>query len=331
MAGNLPDEKDTLKPGVENEDDDLEIIVGEGEEAEDDEPEIEVVDDTPPEDRNRPKLSESDTEPTEEEMEAYSEAVQKRIRKETHRYHDERRAREAVQRERDEAIAAAKRLLEEKKALESRYKMGETAYITQSKEKAELSMAAAKRAYKEAYEIGDPDAMADAQEKMALIAAEKREAEVWARQIEQQKQNAGQLQQEVVQSQPSQSAQPSAAEPEAQEWARKNPWFGQDEEMTQFAYGAHSKLVANGLDPIRDSSEYYSRLNARMREVFPNYDWRDAPKKKHVTSIVAPVNRTTKQSKRVTLTQSQLNVAKRLGLTPVQYALEVAKLKEAQQ
>lgn len=326
----LPDEKDTLKPGVESEDADLEIVIGEGEEAEGEEaPEVDIVDDTPPEDRNRKPLPEGDKEPTEEEMEAYSEAVQKRIRKETHRYHDERRAREAVQRERDEAIAASKRLLEEKRALESRYQYGEQAYISQSKEKADLAMSAAKRSYKEAYEIGDADAMADAQEKMAVIASERRESEAWARQVAQRTENARQSQSEVVQSQPSPSTQPPAAEPEALEWAQKNPWFGADEEMTQFAYGAHSKLIANGLDPIRDSSEYYSRLSARMREVFPNYAWKDAPKKKHVTSIVAPVNRTTKTSKRVTLTQSQLNVAKRLGLTPLQYAQEVAKLQEA--
>lgn len=321
----LPSEEDTLKPAAKAEQE-IEVHI-------ENEPdvELEIVDDTPDEDKGRTPLPESDAEPTEEEMAAYSEAVQKRIRKEVHRYHDERRAKEAAARERDEAVAVAQRILAEKKALETRYVQGEDAFINQSKEKADLAMSQAKRAYKEAYELGDADAMADAQEKMASIAVEKREAENWAKQSTQRKENAGQEENPVVQSTQSQTATAPATDPAAQEWANKNTWFGDDDEMTQFAYGAHAKLIREGIDPGKTPSEYYKRLDSRMRTVFPNYDWGDAPttKKKSIPSVVAPVNRTSKTAKRVTLTQSQVAVAKRMGVTPLQYAIELAKLEAA--
>ena len=321
----LPNEEDTLKPGAKAAPE-IEVHI-------EDEPEVEleVIDDTPDEDKGRKPVPESEAEPTEEEMAEYSEAVKKRIAKMKHVQHDERRAKEAAMRERDEAVVIAQRILAEKKALESRYMQGEDAFISQSKEKADLAMANAKRAFKEAYELGDPEAMANAQETMASIAAEKREAEGWAKQSVQRKENAGQEEKAVVQSLPSQAATAPANDPAAQEWANKNTWFGDDEEMTQFAYGAHAKLIKDGIDPGKTPSEYYKKLDTRMRTVFPEYEWGDTslPKKKSITSVVAPVNRTTKTAKRVTLTQSQVAVAKRMGVTPLQYAIELAKLEAA--
>lgn len=320
----LPNEDDILKPGAKAAPE-IEVHI-------EDEPEVEleVIDDTPDEDKGRKPVPESEAEPTDEEMAEYSEAVKKRIAKMKHVQHDERRAKEAAMRERDEAISVAQRILAEKKVLESRYVQGEDAFISQAKEKADLAMTSAKRAYKEAYELGDAEAMADAQEKMADIAAERREAAGWAKQSTQRKENAGQEEKPVVQSPPSQATTAQASDPAAQEWANKNTWFGDDEEMTQFAYGAHAKLIKEGIDPGKTPSEYYKKIDARMRTVFPEYDWGDAPpKKKSITSVVAPVNRTSKTAKRVTLTQSQVAVAKRMGVTPLQYAVELAKLEAA--
>lgn len=319
----LPDEKDTLKESEKPAE--LEVVI-EGEETP---VEVAVVDDTPPEDRNRKPLPEGEAEPTDEEMEHYSDAVKKRIAKMKHGIHDERRAKEAAARERDEAVALARRVMEEKKALEARYTQGEDALITQTKERADLSMADAKRMFKQAYELGDADAMAEAQEKISAIAMEKKQADVWAQQATQRKQeSARQAETPVVQS--AQSSQNPIPEPDsdAKDWATKNKWFGQHKIMTATAYGVHDELIEQGLDPKTDSAEYYQKLNAKMREVFPTYEWSDTPKKKPITTVVAPVNRTSKTATRVTLTRSQVAVANRLGLTPLQYATALAKLQE---
>lgn len=315
----LPNEEDIVKkdPTLENEELSVEI---EGE------PVVEVEDDTPPADRNRKPLPADDKAPTEEELEAYSEDVRKRIGKEIHRYHDERRAKEAIARERDEAIAAAQKLLQEKKRLEQQYKAGEDAFINQTKEKVTLSMAEAKRAYKSAYELGDADAMADAQEKIAEAKLEQQRAEEWARQSAVRKEgSARQEQEDVVQSR--QTSAVPAPEPEAVEWAEKNKWFGQDKRMTNMAYAIHDELIADGIDPKRDADKYYSKLSKEIRDAFPQYDWGDAPRQKP-TSVVAPVTRTSKTATRVKLTQSQVAIAKRMGITPLQYAIELAKLEK---
>ena len=189
-----------------------------------------------------------------------------------------------------------------------------------------MSMAEAKRSFKQAYELGDADAMAEAQERISSVAMERKQAEVWAQQSAGRKETARQEEQKVVQSpQPSTELVPEP-DPDASDWATKNRWFGQDTEMTSFAYGVHDNLVKAGVDPKTDSSEYYQKLNTRMREVFPKYEWGDAPKKKTITSVVAPVSRISKSATRVTLTQSQVSLARRLGLTPKEYAVELAKL-----
>lgn len=318
----LPNENDTLKipkdKTMENEDFAVDIEA---------DPEVDVVDDTPAADRNRKPLPADDKAPTDEELESYSEDVKRRIGKEIHRYHDERRAKEAVTRERDEAVAAAQRLLQEKKNIEQRYKAGEDAFINQTKEKVTLSMAEAKRSFKAAYELGDPDAMADAQEKIAEAKAEQTRADEWSRQATARKEeSARQVEETVVQSR--QSSQAQATEPTQDDlrWADKNKWFGQNKIMTSTAYGVHDELISEGLDPGKDREEYYTKLDSKMREIFPTHEWGDAPKKKQPTSVVAPVSRTSKTATRVKLTQSQVAVARRMGITPLQYAIELAKL-----
>lgn len=315
----LPNPEDTLKPGVEPREDEIEIII---------EPEIEleIVDDTPKEDRNRKPLDDN-PEPSEEELEEYSDAVKKRIGKMKHGLHDERRAKEAAARERDEAIELSKKLFGEKKALEARMIQGEEAFINQTKEKASMTMAEVKRAYKAAYEIGDADAMADAQERMALAAVEQKQTEEWGKQAAQRKQNAGQEQNPMVQSRQVARDEVPEPDPEVTEWAEKNTWFGKNMRMTNLAYAIHDELVSEGIDPKRDAAQYYSKLNVEMRNMFPDHEWGDAPKKR-TASVVAPVNRTTNKATKVTLTQSQLSVARKMGLTPQQYAIEVAKLEK---
>ena len=106
-------------------------------------------------------------------------------------------------------------------------------------------------------------------------------------------------------------------------WQKENPWFNTDEEMTSFALGLHNRLVKEGVDPQTD--DYYERINTRMREVFPE-NFEDEPEvrqQQRSNNVVAPATRST-APKKIRLTQTQLTLAKRLGLTPEQYAKQVA-------
>lgn len=288
-----------------------------------DEIDVEIVDDTPEQDRNRPKLKKN-PEPTEEELDSYSEGVKKRINDLRYGYHDERRAKEAAIREKEELAVFAQKLLREKQELEQRYAQGEEFAVGQIKEKATLTLESAKKQYKEAFEAGDVEAMASAQEKMMEAALERKKYEDWRPKQLQTAENYETIQptQQNVQQKPQ-------VDPRAVTWAEDNKWFGEDDEMTAFAYGVHDKLVKAGIDPRIEPDLYYNKIDARIREVFPHkFEAQQKPKQKSA-SIVAPVSRSTNTARKVVLTASQQRVAKRLGLSPQQYAQELAKL-EAQ-
>ncbi len=296
---------------------------GKVDEDADDSVDIEIVDDTPPQDRNKKPLNKN-PEPTEEELEAYSDGVKKRINELRHGYHDERRAKESAIREREELAAFAEKLLKEKQELQKRYAAGEEFAVGQIKEKAVLSLESAKKQYKDAFEAGDVEAMASAQERMMEAALEKKKYEEWRPQQLQTDENYETIQ-SVKQTQPEQPR----PDPRAATWADDNKWFGQDEEMTAFAYGVHDRLVKAGIDPRLEPDLYYRKIDERVREVFPDkFEASTKPNKKPAT-VVAPVSRSTNTGKKVVLSASQQRVAKRLGLTPQQYAQELAKL-EAQ-
>ena len=116
--------------------------------------------------------------------------------------------------------------------------------------------------------------------------------------------------------------QPSAppVDAKAEEWAARNPWFGEDTEMTSLAYGLHSKLVNSGVDT--QSDDYYAAIDKRMREVYPEYFG-----KAKKSSPVAPAGRST-STKKVTLTATQVALAKRLGVSLEDYAKHAAKLEK---
>jgi len=120
-------------------------------------PEIEVVDDTPAEDRGRKPMVEPPKEVTDEELAKYDEGVQKRIKHFTKGYHEERRAKETAEREREEALRLAQAVLEENKKLKGSVNQNQTALLEQAKRVVSNEVETAKRMYKEAYESGDSD------------------------------------------------------------------------------------------------------------------------------------------------------------------------------
>ena len=287
------------------------------------EPEIEVVDDTPEQDRGRKPLDKEVTDPTDDELQAYSDNVKSRIKELTHARHDERRAREAAQREKEEAFRLAQSAIEENKKLKERLTQGQNTFISQTQKLAEVELEKAKSALKAAHEAGDTEAFTEAQVALnqAVFAVERAKAF-----------KATPLREEGDSDKvsPQQAAQPPVPEvdPKAVAWKDRNSWFGEDDEMTSFALGLHNKLVRARYDTSSD--EYYKAIDTRMRQVFPDKfksekteEKPEAPARKPAT-VVAPSSRAT-SAKKIVLTQTQVALAKRLGLPLEVYARQVAE------
>jgi hypothetical protein len=287
-------------------------------EPESDAPEIEVVDDTPEEDRGRKPMSEPPKEVTDDELSKYDESVQKRIKHFTKGYHDERRAKESAEREREEALRFARSLAEENKQLKGSVNQNQTALIEQAKKVVANELETAKRQYKEAYEAGDSDALVNAQE--ALTSAKMKADKV-------NNFRPTPLQVEKTDVQPAYQPQPAApVDEKLLAWQDQNQWFGSNKRMTAYALGLHEDLVGEGIPA--GSDEYYRRINTDMRERFADQFGADEPAdakpQRTKSNNVAPATRSTAPRK-IVLTQTQVNLAKRLGVPLELYARKVAE------
>lgn len=281
--------------------------------------ELEVVDDTPEQDRGRKPLEREPEEVTDEEVAQYSDKVQRRIKELSHARHDERRAKEAAEREKAEALRVAQALLEENKKLRSGLVTNQTANAELLKISVERELEAARRAYKEAQESMDSDEILKAQE--ALTDAKIRHQQILSSAAVRQREEPEALQTDARQVYTEPTPQAVQPDPKAQAWQRANPWFGQDDEMTAFALGVHRKLVNEGMDPRSDT--YYERLNARLRQVYPeSFGEKRADRKPQ--PVVAPATRSTGPRK-IRLSKTQEALARRLGVPLEEYARQLIK------
>jgi hypothetical protein len=284
--------------------------------------EIEVEDDTPPQDRGRtPSEPEFVEELDRSELDEYSEAAKQKIAGFRKVYHDERRAKEAADRERQEAIDIAQKLLQENRALKGKVTTSEQQALDSYMTSADRELEMAKKEYREAYEAGDGEKLVDAQEK---ITAAKIKAE---RALSISEQRALQRQENDVQI--PQVRQQPVRDSKAETWRERNSWFGQDDEMTSLALGVHEKLVKEHGMAYATTNEYYKRIDETMRKRFPenfeSIDEDEKPQSRNKPStVVASASRST-SSKKVRLTTSQQAIAKKLGLTNEQYARELIK------
>ena len=281
-----------------------------------DEYDIEVVDDTPKADRNR-KASEAPAEITDEELEDYSDKVKNRIKHFSKGYHDERRAKETALRERQELEKLAQQLVEENKQLKSTTVKNQTTMLDQAKKSAEVDLANAKAAYKVAYESGEADAVVEANESITTAKIKSDRLNNFKLPTLQEDETPVTVKEEIT-------APAAVADPRATDWAKTNTWFGTDDEMTSYVLGLHSKLVKSGMDPKSD--EYYENIDSRMRTIFPeNFeDIEPETQKPKLNNVVAPATRST-APKKVRLTQTQVTLAKRLGVPLELYAKKVAE------
>lgn len=279
--------------------------------------EIEVVDDTPPKDRGR-KASEPPDEVTDEELEGYSEKVRKRLQHFSKGYHDQRREKEQAIREKQALEELAQKMADELKSVKGNFNKSQEALIEQAKRVASTEVEEAKRKYKEAYESGEADKVVEAQEELT-------NAKIKFDKVNNFKPTP--LQEDETGVQTTYTAPSNANRDEkAESWRQENSWFGTDDEMTAFALGLHQKLVKSGVDPKSD--DYYDAINKRMRQVFPEsfegaYQEPEDEKPRR-SNVVAPATRSV-APKKITLTKTQVAIAKRLGVPLELYAKQVAE------
>jgi len=274
--------------------------------------EVEVVDDTPEEDRGRKPMKDAPADVTDDELAQYSESVKKRIQHFSKGYHEERRAKEAALREREEALRVAQTLMEENKKLQSSVGQNQQALLEQAKRVVAAEVEKAKQKYKQAYESGDSEALVAAQEELTA-------AKIRADRVGNFKPAIAKPETPVVKPAPQAAPEPPKVDPKARAWQDSNPWFGPNRGMTAYALAVHQDLAEEGVDLTSDT--YYERINKAVRERFPEAFTSEKSRK---SSVVAPATRST-APKKIVLTQSQVNIAKRLGLTNEQYARAVAE------
>ena len=288
-----------------------------------DDVEIEIVDDTPVQDRGRRPLDREVEDPTDEEIESYTRGAQDRIKELTHARHDERRAKEALLREKQELERLAQHYVEENKKLKQYVSTGTEQYGAMAKTAAEAEMEKARRDYKAAQEAFDTDAIIAAQEALFDAKSKLQQAQNF---------RPPPLQVEETEVQPRQQ-QTESVKPDEKtlRWQAKNQWFGSDgfEEVTSFALGLHQKLVNSGVDPREN--EYFEQIDARVQsklpEVFGGSDERPKSSEtpRRPSSVVAPASRST-GTRKVQLTPSQAALIKKYNLDPKKYVAEVLKL-----
>ena len=227
-AYKFPDEQEPQEDNIEVETEESDI-------------DLEVVDDTPEEDRGRKPLDRDVNDPSDEEIAEYSDKVQKRMKELTHARHDERRAKEAALREREEAVRIAQKLLEENRSLRQNVNTNQTVAVESMRAQAESALAMARKKLKEAQENYDTDAIIAAQEELA-------EAKYRAERLKDYRPTPLQEPKQEVYNQET-TPQVPVPDQKALSWQQRNQWFGADEEMTSLALAVHKKLVESGVDP----------------------------------------------------------------------------------
>ena len=283
--------------------------------------EVEIVDDRPEEDRvaKRNEAVTTKVEDDDDEAKNYSEKVQKRIKALKYDYHEERRAKEEASRLQEEALNYAKKLQKENEELRKSLSDGESVLINQAKGRVDAELEKAKKDYKEAYESGDPDKLVEASSELARIQSEKQRVDSYVPPKPQQPRK----QETPV---PQQTQKPQVSQ-RALDWANENTWFNKDSRMTSYAFGVHEELVKKGV--VGDSEEYYKEIDKEMRKVFPDkFDdviEDEEAQQSQTGNVVAPTKRSAKKPRTVRLTSTQVNLARRLGLTKEQYAAQLMK------
>ena len=298
--------------------------------------EVEVVDDTPQEDRRPPKQKTDDdsvdNDVIDAEISEYSKRAGDRINKIKYEYHEERRAKESAVRQANEATKQLKALMSENQKLQAMVNQGGEVLNKQALNNAQWAKHNAQAAYKKAYEEGDADAMAVAQEELSKAVLAEQSAGRYAQSVQSQFAQQYQAQQPQVQE--------PQLDPDMQAWSSKNPWFmnnndSKHAEMTSYALTVDQRLRNQGIRPEDNSAKYYEEVDNAMRREYPDFfgvepsvEIEEEAQTKQPSNVVAPASRSTggkTNPRSIRLTQTQVKLARQLGVTPEQYAKQLLK------
>jgi hypothetical protein len=300
--------------------------------------EVTIIDDTPEEDRRPAKAEDAspevDDDVVDKEIADYSKRAADRISKIKYEYHEERRAKEAAARESKEAVARLQTMMSENQRLQAMVEQGGEVLNKQAHNNALWAKQNAQAEFKKAYEEGDADAMTKAQEMIARATL-----------AEQQSNNmAENVQAEVTKNMPVQqpATQQQELDPDMKAWSSKNPWFmstvPEHQEMSSYALTIDQRLRNQGINPEEDSQKYYAEVDKNMRNEYPNFFGVQVDQtaevvseagttKRQPSTVVASATRDSgnKKPSQVRLTQTQVKLARQLGISPEQYANQLLK------
>jgi hypothetical protein len=261
-----------------------------------------------------------------DELENYSDSVQRRINQLTAK-------RKQAAEEAQAAVQYAQQMQQENAVMRQRLEKMNQGYNTEAEGRLKAQEAQAKKAMAEAYEAGDYEKVANAQQAISKISIAQERVRVQKAKIARQQQAFNQ-QQAQPQAAPPQQQVPqrqAAPDPKLEKWLGKNQWFGQDRLMTRAAQAIHEQLVLEeDFDPTSD--DYYKEIDSRMRREMPN----KFQGKRSNAQTVAPASgngRSVKsgRKKAVELTPGQVAFAKKMRIPLDKYAKEVAKLENRSQ
>ena len=312
----FPDEIEDEKKGT-----DIEVEYDE----ESDELKVEIEDDTPVEDRFVEPLDEKAKEELEkaDESKDYTNNVKTKFKQYKKAWHDERRAKEAAYREQQEALQIAQRMLDENKQLKQMLKQGETELISNYQASAEMEVDKAERNYKDAYDSGDSERLLEAQKELMRAEMKLDKAKNFKPTVQIPENNVQTTQKQPVQQQ---------MDPKVAAWVSQNQWFVSPEKrgMRRYAEGVHEDLAERYGKAFIGTDEYFKSIDKEVRKRFPEefaseQNDEEKPQRTRPGTVVAPAKRST-APKKVVLSKTQVGLAKKLGLTPEQYARELQKL-----
>ena len=287
---------------------------------------VDIVDDTPPEDRFVEPLPDDIKDELEkaDESQDYSKNVKTKFTQYKKAWHDERRAKEAALREQQEALQATQRILDENRRLKTMLQSGEKELISNYQASAELEVDKAERNYKEAYDSGDADKLLEAQKELMRAEMKLDKAKNFKPTV--------QIAENDVQTTPKQPAQ-QQMDPKVAAWVSENQWFVSPNKrgMRRYAEGVHEELAERYGQAFVGTDEYFKGIDKEVRKRFPeefaseqNVE-DEKPQRTRPSTVVAPAKRST-APKKITLSKTQVGVAKKLGISPEQYARELAKM-----
>ena len=316
----MPDVEENKTVDIDTSGPDTEVEL-ENDSKETETPEVEAQQETEVVEQTEEKV-EAKKEPSEDELKQYSETVQKRIAKLTKKWRE-------AERQKDEALTYAQRIMEDKKKSEEKLSKLEPNFLKTTEEGIKSGLESAKAKLAAAREAGDINAEVEAQTLISEYAYKQAKfIEAKAQQEEINKSRETEVRQPEVNLDRRQVAQ-GTPDPKAEEWASKNTWFGKDTAMTYTAFDLHKKLTEEeGYDP--QSDEYYQEIDKRIRLEFPQkFATNEVKETAKPVQTVASAKRSTKSGRKtVRLTPSQVAIAKKLGVPLEEYAKQLNITKE---